>query len=56
MATEPSIQQLEEKHQELEDKLENLMAHPGATDAEIAETKREKLHLKDQIAQLSDAA
>ena len=47
------IEQLKQKHVELETQLEEAMRHPSAKDDEIAEIKRQKLLLKDKINQLN---
>ena len=52
MAIEPHIEQLEERHRQLKSQLEELRAHPSASDIDIADIKRQKLHIKDRIAQL----
>lgn len=52
MAIETHIQQLEEKHKQLETELGAMTAQLGSNDTEIAEMKRQKLHLKDRILQL----
>ena len=52
MAIDIHIQQLEEKHKKLEIELGQMLAHSSSTDIEIAEMKRQKLHLKDRISQL----
>jgi len=46
------IDQLKQKHIELEGKIEEAMRHPSTTDDQIAELKRQKLQLKDKINQL----
>ncbi len=56
MAIDTHIQQLEEKHRELDNQLSQMMTYPGTADTEIAEMKRQKLHLKDRISQLRNEA
>ena len=56
MATESQIQQLEAKHRALDEQLDELMAHPSTSDTEIADMKRQKLHLKDKISMLRNKA
>ena len=58
MAIDARISTLEAKHSELEEQLEALAQSPSASDLDIAEVKRQKLHLKDEIAKLrsQDAA
>lgn len=45
------IDQLKQKHVELENRLEEALQHPSVKDDEIAELKRQKLALKDKINQ-----
>lgn len=52
MALDSHIHQLELRHQELEARLEEALAHPSADDREIAEIKRQKLSIKDRIRDL----
>jgi len=52
MSVETHLETLENKRQVLKDKLEECLAHPSADDLEIADIKRQKLHLKDEIAKL----
>lgn len=47
------IEQLKQKHVELENQLEEAMRHPSVSDDEIAEIKRQKLVLKDKIEKLN---
>jgi hypothetical protein len=48
--------ELEKRHQALEDELAEVMAHPSADDLKIAELKRRKLQLKDEITRLQHTA
>ena len=52
MSIKAHLAELENKRQALKEKLDELMAHPSIDDLEIAEIKRQKLHLKDEIAKL----
>lgn len=52
MTLSTHIQTLEQKHQALEDKLQSLTTSPSIPDTEIAEVKRQKLQLKDEICRL----
>lgn len=52
MSVESHLTELNRKHEALEQRLEDMMRHPAAGDDEIANLKREKLRLKDAIAQL----
>jgi hypothetical protein len=53
MALESHIDELMEKHRKLDRKIEEKFARLGSDDLELAELKKEKLRLKDQIAQLA---
>jgi hypothetical protein len=52
MTVDSHIHQLEQRHKELEDKLEQALSHPSADDMEISAIKRQKLQIKDRIQQL----
>ena len=52
MSMQSHLAELERKHQALETELADAMAHPSVDDATIAELKRRKLHVKDEIARL----
>jgi hypothetical protein len=52
MSLEAHIRELEARRQQLKEKIAELMSHPSVDDIEIARLKREKLHLKDEIARL----
>ena len=45
-------QALISKHSVLEDRLQELMHHPSASDTEIRSLKRQKLRVKEEIEQL----
>ena len=45
-------QALISKHSVLEDRLQELMHHPSASDTEIRYLKRQKLKVKEEIEQL----
>jgi len=47
--------ELERKHNALEAELNSALAHPSVDDLKIAEIKRRKLTLKDEIARLKSA-
>jgi hypothetical protein len=47
-----SLEDLEQRHRALEAELIEIMAHPAADDFKVAELKRRKLQLKDEIARL----
>jgi hypothetical protein len=51
--TQPShLAELERKHQALEREIQDAMSHPGTDDLKLAELKRRKLQLKDEIEKL----
>ena len=52
MAIESHLAELERRHQALEQEITEAMTHPSTDDLEIAQLKRKKLHVKDEIARL----
>ncbi len=52
MAIEAHLAELEKRHHALEQEINEALAHPSADDLKIAELKRKKLHVKDEIARL----
>ena len=52
MSLQAHLSELAAKHKTLESELEDALAHPATSDAEIAELKRKKLRIKDEISQL----
>jgi hypothetical protein len=52
MSVQAHLGELAAKHKALEAELEDCLSHPASTDAEIAELKRKKLRIKDQITRL----
>ena len=52
MTIEAHIETLEKKHGALQDELHSAMQHPSTADSKIAELKRQKLKLKDEIERL----
>ena len=52
MSIESHLSQLQKKHLALETELANAVHHPSVDDLEIAELKRRKLVLKDEIEKL----
>ena len=52
MTIQAHIASLEKKHGALEDELESILASPSSNDHEIAELKRRKLRLKDELQKL----
>ncbi len=52
MSLQINLSELERKHQALEREIQDAMAHPSTDDLKIAELKRRKLQLKDEITRL----
>ncbi len=52
MAIESHLAELERKHRALEQEINEALAHPSTDDLQIAELKRRKLQVKDEIARL----
>jgi hypothetical protein len=49
------LTELERKHQALEREIQDALAHPSTNDLKLAELKRKKLQLKDEITRLKGA-
>lgn len=49
MSLESHLAELQRKHGEIEREIDEAMAHPSITDLEIAQLKRRKLAIKDEI-------
>lgn len=47
-----SIAELEARHRALEAEISEALTHPSSDDIKIAELKRRKLQVKDEIARL----
>jgi hypothetical protein len=52
MTLQAHLSELLSKHKALETELADAIAHPASTDQEIAEIKRRKLKIKDEIMRL----
>jgi hypothetical protein len=52
MNLQAHLSELISKHRTLEKELADAIAHPASTDQEIAEIKRRKLKIKDEITRL----
>ena len=52
MSIQEHLVELKARHRELEEEIEDALAHPSTDDAKIAELKRRKLHVKDEIARM----
>jgi hypothetical protein len=56
MAIESHLAELEKRHEALKQEISEALAHPSTDDLRIAELKRRKLQLKDEIARLRQEA
>jgi hypothetical protein len=54
MSLQSHLSELHAKHRNLEQELQDAMAHPSSSDHELAELKRKKLKLKDEITKLEE--
>ncbi len=52
MAIESHLAELEKRHQALEQQIDEALTHPSTDGLQIAELKRRKLLVKDEIARL----
>jgi hypothetical protein len=52
MSPDVHLAELEARHRALEDEISDALAHPSTDDVKIAELKRRKLQVKDEIARL----
>jgi hypothetical protein len=52
MSVQANLADLKQQHRALEREIEEAMTHLSADDLKLAELKRRKLHLKDEIARL----
>ena len=52
MAIESHLAELEKRHQALEQEINDALTHPSTDDLEIAQLKRRKLYVKDEIERL----
>ncbi len=56
MAIESHLAELQRRHQALEQEISEALAHPSTDGLKIAELKRRKLHVKDEISRLKQEA
>jgi len=56
MSIQTHLAELEKRHQALEQEICEAQAHPATDDLKIAELKRRKLQVKDEIARLRQTA
>jgi hypothetical protein len=52
MSIQAHLESLEQQHAALKTEIEKALQHPSIDDLELAELKRRKLHLKDEITRL----
>ena len=52
MTVTPHLDQIERKYRSLKDKISEARQHPSIDDLELAELKRRKLQLKDELEKL----
>lgn len=55
MSLSSHLDELRKKHAALEEQVEVAQRAPGTDDLAIAQMKKQKLHLKEEIARLTDA-
>ncbi|TMM55496.1 YdcH family protein [Sulfitobacter sabulilitoris] len=53
MSLNAHLDQLKKKHASLSDKVEQAQRSPGVDDLHVAELKKQKLRLKEEIARLT---
>ena len=56
MGIQSHLAELERRHRALEDEINDAIAHPSTDDLKIAELKRRKLQVKDELARLRQDA
>jgi hypothetical protein len=56
MSIQSHLAELERRHEALEDEINEALAHPSTDDLTIAQLKRRKLHVKDEIERLRHEA
>ncbi len=56
MALEARLRELDSRHRKLDRTIEREMTHPASDDIRIAELKRQKLRLKEEIEGLKARA
>jgi hypothetical protein len=52
MSLQAHLSELSAKHKALEAELSDALSHPASSDAEIADIKRKKLKIKDEMLRL----
>jgi hypothetical protein len=56
MSMQSHLTELEKRHQALEDQINDALGHPSTDALQLAELKRRKLQVKDEIARLRQDA
>ena len=56
MSIQTHLAELEKRHQALEQEIYEAQAHPATDDLKLAELKRRKLQVKDEIVRLQQDA
>ena len=54
MSTESHITELERRHADLEQQINDAQSHPSFDSLQLSELKRQKLKLKDEISKLKN--
>ncbi len=54
MSLQNHLSELERRHDALDREIAKELIHPASDEAKVAEMKRRKLHLKDEIVKLRD--
>lgn len=52
MSMQSHLAELERRHQEMERKIEDAQLHPSTDSLELADMKRQKLKIKDEIERI----
>lgn len=52
MSVESHLAELERRHEALKREIQEAQSHPSFDELEVAQLKRRKLHIKDEIAKL----
>lgn len=55
MSIQEHLVELKAQHQALEEEIADAIAHPSTDDAKIAELKRRKLQVKDEIVRMQSS-
>jgi hypothetical protein len=55
MAIEAHLAELEKRHEALKQEINEALTHPSTDDLQLAEMKRRKLQVKDEITRLKEA-